>query len=165
MIVKSRHALRDRVRLVRDRVRDVGLERVVHLAVLLGPADEARELLRIRTAERVVQAHQPAAPAQEVVERGPILDAQIAGVALIDDDDVGRRELPGRREVQAAVDDRAAVGQQLAPVRQELRVVVLALGVGLEPGVDEHPERRRLRSLDSGGRGRLRRLLSHDRCT
>ena len=34
--------------------------------------------------------------------------------------------------MQSAVDNRVAIHQQLAPVSQELRVVVLALGVGLQ---------------------------------
>ena len=88
---------------------NVRFERVVHLAVLLGAADDRRELLGLGSAQRVVQADESAAAPQEAVERRAILQAEIAGVTFVDDQHVDAGELARRREVQAAVDDRAAV--------------------------------------------------------
>ena len=112
-----------------------------------------------------MKADDAAAAPEEVVERLLILEAQIAGVTFIYDEHVGRREFAGRRKVQSAVDDGAAIRQELAPVGKKLRVIVLALRMGLQSGLDKDTERGSLRRL-SGGCGRLRRrLLRHDRGT
>ena len=132
LMVKVGHALHDRVRGIDDGVRHVGFERVVHFAVLLGAADDAGEHFRLGPAERVVQADDAAAAPQEAVERRAILDAQVAGVSFVDHHHVGAGEVARRRELQAAGHVGAAVGEDLAPVGEELRVVVLPGRVGLQ---------------------------------
>ena len=81
-------------------------------------------------------ADEAAAALDERVERGAILHGHVAGIAFVDDDHVDAFELGGRREVQRAVDDGAALGQQLAPVGEELRVVVKPGTVRLQAGAD-----------------------------
>ena len=142
-----RHPLHDRVRRVGDRVGNVRFERVIHFAVLLRPADDGREVLGLGPAQRVVDADQAAAAAQIRVERRAILHAHVAGVPLVDDHHVDVGELLGRGEVEAAVDDRVAVHEQLAPVRQELGIVVLPFGVRLQPRVDVHAHGRGLKRI------------------
>ena len=132
-----------------DGVGHVGFERVVHLAVLLGAADDAGEDLGLGPAERVVQADDAAAAPQEAVERRPIFDPEIAGVSFVDHHHVGAREVPGGRELQSAGDVGAPVGEDLAPVGEELRIVVLSDRMGLQSRIDEDAQRRR--------RGRNRR--------
>ena len=112
-----------------------------------------------------MKADDAAAAPEEVVERLLILEARIAGVTFIYDQHIGRRQLACRRKVQGAVDDGAAIRQELAPVGKKLRVIVLAFRMGLQACLDEDAERGSLGCL-SGGWGRLRRrLLRHDRGT
>ena len=80
-------------------------ERVVDFAMLFRAADESGKFLGIRSAQGVVEADDAAAATQEVVERCPILDAQIAGITFINDEHVRIRQFPRGREVQRAVDD------------------------------------------------------------
>ena len=92
-----------------------------------------RIVVGIGAAERVVEADEAAAALQIGLERGLLLGRHAAGVTLVHDDHVGVRDLGGGRKVQRAVHDRAALGQDLAPVGEILRIVVLPDGVRLEP--------------------------------
>jgi len=60
--------------------------------------------------------------------------AQVAGVALVDDHHGDAVQFLGQRCVQRAVHDRTVLGQEFAPVGQELRIIVQARPMGLEAG-------------------------------
>ena len=67
------------------------------------------------------------------VEIRAILEAHVAGVALVDDEHVGLRPAPRGREVQSRRRRSAPrFVQDLAPVGEELRIVVLAFAVRLQ---------------------------------
>ena len=112
-----------------------------------------------------MDADQPAAPLEVVLHDLTLRGGHIAGVPLVHHHDVGIGELLRGRKVKRAVDQRALVGEELAPVRAELRIVVRTFAMGLQtrPDVDVqgtcvtrlHRRRRR-------GHGH-RRLLLRDR--
>ena len=56
-MVKSRHVLHDRVGLIDHGVGHGSFQRVIDFAVLLGAADQRREIRGVGSAERVMQAH------------------------------------------------------------------------------------------------------------
>ena len=144
MILKSSMPFMIGCVLVDDRVGHVGFEGEVRLAVLLGAADDVREVLGVVGAQRVVQADDPAAAPQELIEVRAILEADVAGVTLVDHEDVDACELACRWKVQTAVHVRAAVLENLAPVGEELRIVVLPLGVRLRAAVQIDLHRRHI---------------------
>ena len=65
----------------------------------------------------------------------------IAGVAFIDHDHVGMFQVGVAGGMKGAIDHGAMLRQNLAPVGQKLRIVVLADAMGLEtaPDIDMHP--------------------------
>ena len=132
--------LGDGVRFVHDGVGDGRVQGVVHFPVLLGAAHERRKIGGVRTAQRVVKTDQAAAAFDEVVEHGLLAIVQVGRIAFVDHDDVGVFQVGAARGVQRAIDDGPMRGQDLAPVGDELRVIVLAFAMGLEaaPEVDMH---------------------------
>ena len=79
-----------------------------------------------------MQIDKAAAPFDVRVEDGLLAIAQIACVPFVNQDDVGMFEVGSAGDVQSAIDDGPMVRQNLAPVGQKLRVVMLTLAVGLE---------------------------------
>src|SRR5215471_13461030 len=105
--------------------------------MLLAAAYKSGKIGRIGTAERVVKAHESPAPFHEGFKSALLRIAQIGGVAFVDDDDVGVLQVRGRGSVQRAINDRAVLGQKLAPVGQELWIVVLPRLMGFESSPEE----------------------------
>src|SRR5690349_15595226 len=81
-----------------------------------------------------MQADDATSPLDEGFERRAIGVAHVAGVAFVDDEHRDAFELLRERRMQGARDDSTVLRQQLAPVGEELRVVMLARSVGLETG-------------------------------
>ena len=133
--------LHDRARRVDDRVGNFSLEGEIRLPVLLRAADDCRVVVGIGTAERVVKTHEAAAAFEVRLERRLFVGVHAAGIALVHDDHVGVRDLRRGREMQRPVDDRAALGQNLAPIGKILRVIVLSGPVGLQPGTNVDAQR------------------------
>src|ERR1700758_5552654 len=87
-----------------------------------------------------------------VFERQFLLIAKVGGVAFIDDQDIGVFKVLLGGCVERAVDNGAVLGENFAPISEELRIVVLAHEMGLQscPDVYVHairiltPRRRRL---------------------
>ena len=102
----------------------------------LRPADNRRTVLRVVAAERVVDADQPAASLEVVLHDFPLRRGHIPGVTFVHHHDVGIGELLRRRKVKGAVDQRPFVGEELAPVGDELRIIVRPFAVGLQPAAD-----------------------------
>lgn len=118
--------------------------------MFLGAAEEAGEVGGVGSAEGIVKADEAAAAFDVGFEGGLLLIGEVAGVALVNHDDVSVLERGGAGEVERAIDDGAAIGEELAPVGEELRVVVLAGGVGLEAGPEEDAHAVRVLALGRG---------------
>ena len=73
-----------------------------------------------------------AAPLRELLDIRPLLGSDVPGVLGVNDHHVARVELLGRRPILRAVDFRPALREQLRPVRQKTRVIVLIRAVGLD---------------------------------
>src|SRR6185437_4219180 len=109
---------------------------VVDLAMLLCAANERGEVRWIWAAQRIMQADEPAALFHILLERRFLLVTEVRSVALIDYDYVSLLESAHRRRVECAIDHRAMLRENLAPISQKLRIVMLAGLVRLEPGPD-----------------------------
>ena len=81
---------------------------------------------------------QAAAPLDERVERGLVGIAEEAGVAFVDHDDVGVFQGGTAGRMESAIDNGPVLGQNLAPVGQKLRIVVLTGRMRLEARPNEH---------------------------
>src|SRR5262249_21804517 len=79
-----------------------------------------------------MKTDQAAAAFDVLIENGLLAVAQISRVALIDHNHIGVFEVGAARRMQGAIDYGPVRGQKLAPVGEELRVIVLALAMGLE---------------------------------
>ena len=123
------HVLHDGVRFVHDGVVDGRVQGVVHFPVLLGAAHERRKIGGVRTAQRVVKTDQAAAAFDESIEHGLLAIVQVSRIAFVDHHDVGVFQVGAAWRMQSAIDDGAMLGQNLAPIGEELRVIVLALAV------------------------------------
>ena len=110
--------------------------REVRFAMPLGAAEHRGLPRGVVAADRVVERHEAAASLEIALEHGFLGLRHPAGVALVHHDDVHPGEFLGCGEVQTAINDGTALGEELAPVGEQLRVVVLALGVGLQPRAD-----------------------------
>jgi hypothetical protein len=73
-----------------------------------------------------VKTDQTAAAFDERFQRRLLAIVHVAGVSLIDHQDVSMRKLGRAGGMQRAVDDRPVLGQDLAPVSEKLGIVVQA---------------------------------------
>lgn len=90
------------------------------------------------------------------LERGFFFGAQITRVAFVNDDNIGVSQIVGGGGVERSIDDGAVLGEQLAPVAEELGIVVLAGLMRFESGPDVDVHAVRVLSPGTGRRGRLR---------
>src|SRR5687767_6420302 len=67
---------------------------------------------------------------RERIERGALRRTAGPAIALVDDHDVGLGELVSRRKTQCVLNRGAALCEELGPLRQKRRVVVLAVACG-----------------------------------
>ena len=78
---------------------------------------------------------------EEFFKTHPLIAHDLHSVRGIDDEDIGAVELLGGWERHRPAGLEAAFAQQLGPVRQETRVVVLVGAVRFDAGPDEDTER------------------------
>jgi len=90
--------------------------------------------------DTVVEHHEAAAPPEVVLKTGPLLADDPHAIGGIDDDDIRRVELGLGRELHRAVHPDAPFTQELRPVSEEPRVVVLVGPMCLDPAADEDAE-------------------------
>ena len=83
-----------------------------------------------------MKTHEASAALDVCLERRLVGIAQVGCVALVDHDDIGIFEVGRARGMQRAVHNGPVLGQHFAPVREKLRVVMLAHIVGLQPRPD-----------------------------
>ncbi len=115
--------------------------------MFLGTSDNRREVLGIRAAKRVMETDEAAATFDVRVEVGLLLVGHVSGVTFVHDEHIGIRQIGRRGKLQRAHDARTVIRQHLAPVRQKLRIVVLAFAVGLETRADEDTDAVGIRDL------------------
>ena len=88
-----------------------------------------------------MQHHHAAAPLKESLQPRAILRSDVIGVGGVKDEHIRFGKLRRRGKPERAVGFRAAIGEQLSPVGEKLRVIVFPRPVGLLAGADEHAER------------------------
>ena len=90
----------------------------------------------------VVDHHQTPAALKEPLERRALFADDFHAVLGVDYQHIGVLDLFRRRKLQRAVRPGAARFEQLLPLREKPRVIVLVRAVGFDPGTNEHAERR-----------------------
>ena len=113
----------------------------LRVAVLPRAANDGLEPLRVLAAHRVVDAHQAAAALEELIEILALLRRDGARLGGEHHQHVDLLQLRSGGEIHRAIHLRAAFGEQLCPLAEEARVVVLAGAVRLHTATDENAER------------------------
>ena len=151
--IEVRDAAGDGVGLVVEVEADLALE-PLRDAVLPGAAGPLLEPAGLLAADGVVHHHQAAAALEEGLEVAPLLAADRARLGGVHDQHVGARQLVLGGKAQGPLDLSAALLEQLRPLRQEARVVVLSRTVGLLAGAQEDAQGLRLLGRGRGGQER-----------
>src|SRR5258708_4697373 len=94
--------------------------------MLPGPADDGLEPLRIGATDCVMHDNDAPASFQKLIQVGTILGADRSVFGGITDQDIGVLELVGIGKSKFAIDLHAAVGEQLFPIFQKPRMIMLA---------------------------------------
>ena len=100
--------------------------------MLLCASEKLRNLGGIGPAQGVVKIHQPTAMLHKPLQRSFIGLAQKAGVSLVDHHDISLVKVSTAWRMQRSVNHRAVFCEKLAPVRKELRIIVLARKMRLQ---------------------------------
>jgi hypothetical protein len=87
-----------------------------------------------------MKIHQAAAALDERLDCGLFVFDRITGIAFLNHNDVGMLEIAAARRMQRAVYNSAVFGEELAPIGQKLRVIMLTGKMRLQtrPDVDTH---------------------------
>ena len=135
-----RHAFHDRITAIHNRVRNRRSQRVIHLSMLLRPADETRKIRRIRPAQRIMQAHQSASTLHIRLKLRLLLIGEVRRISLVKNHHIRMLEIGSARPMQRPIHDGSMLGENLAPICQKLRIVMLTGKVRLQsrPDIDMH---------------------------
>ena len=83
-----------------------------------------------------MQADESPAPLYIILKHSSLFVAEIGGVSLVNNDDIGVRKIGARGRVESAIDNGTVLRKNLAPVGEELRIVVLPGVMRFEAGPD-----------------------------
>src|ERR1043166_3297212 len=112
----------------------------LRITVLPGAADDRFEPLRIRAANGIVHGDNAAAAFEKFIEIGAVFGLDGAAFGRIHDQDVGVIEFLGGGKTNLAIPDGATFRQQLFPVGQPMRAVVLIGSMGFWTGAKENAQ-------------------------